>query len=142
MCEGGVGGGLWSAAVFSFNMRNNGLCLGSARFSLLYLMSTLSDRLVVFFFFNNQSRISQTKQNERITKTIRNPTGLLTSLPMCGTTEVLMVSRDGMARYWWLRTSDVKIYDFCDNSVLSMHLLLATELMCPAECIIVSYEKK
>lgn len=61
---------------------------------------------------------------------------------MCGTTEVLMVSRDGMARYWWLRTSDVKIYDFCDNSVLFMHLLLATELMCPAECIIVSYEKK
>lgn len=53
-----------------------------------------------------------------------------------------MVSRDGMARYWWLRTSDVKIYDFCDNSVLFMHLLLATELMCPAECIIVSYEKK
>ena len=31
---------------------------------------------------------------------------------MCGTTELFKVSRDGMTRYWWLRTSDVKIYDF------------------------------
>lgn len=58
---------------------------------------------------------------------------------MCGTTELFKVSRDGITRYWWLRTSDVKIYDFCDNSVLSMHLLLGIELSCPAECIKVSY---
>jgi len=146
VCVKGGGGGLLSAVVFSFNlnlfqytrlMRNNGLCLGSGGVSLFYLMSTLSDRLLVFFFsiINHES----VRRNKRTTKTIRKPTSLLTSLPMCGTTELLMVSRNGMARCWWLRTSDVKIYDFCDNSVLSMHLLLATELSRPAECIKVGY---
>lgn len=75
VCVRGVGGGLWSAAVLSFNlnlfqytrlMRNNWLCLGSVRFSLLYLMSTLSDRLVVFFFLIiNHESVRRNKTNNK-----------------------------------------------------------------------------